>query len=127
MTERRVINLAERKKQQDVKRSTEQQVPHIEEAAIPEYITPQDITKMTDAQLEQMLNVVRLRRMQATLIYENTQKEKERIKDERLFKSVEKASEQVFKKLERVNKYLDDLELKVNELRGYRLAAGLSF
>lgn len=122
MTERKVINLAERKKE----RLGGLPEPRIE-VDIPDFITPKDITTMTDDQLEQMLNLVRLRRMQSALIHQKTVQEKEQLAQDKARGQLEKKSEQVFTELERVFKNLDKLELRVNEMRALRIQAGLDF
>jgi len=120
--ERRVINLAQRK----LERLGGLPAPDIS-VTIPEFIEPSDISKMSDEQLEQVLQLVRLRRMQSTLIYEQTQVQKQQIQDEKNYMRLDKASIKVFTKLEKAFKALDDLELAVNEMRAWRLQSGLEF
>jgi len=120
--ERRVINLAQRK----LERLGGLPAPDIA-VSIPEFIEPSDISKMSDEQLEQVLQLVRLRRMQSTLIYEQTQVQKQQIQDEKNYMRLDKAGIKVFTKMEKAFKALDDLELAVNEMRAWRLQSGLEF
>lgn len=122
MSERKVINLAERKKQ----RLGGLPEPKIE-IDIPDFITPKSIATMSDDQLEQLLNLVRLRRMQSAMIYENTKREKEELAQDKARGQLDKKSEQVWNELEKVFKNLDKLELRVNEMRALRIQAGLDF
>ena len=122
MSERKVINLAERKMQ----RLGGAPAPTIE-VPIPDFITPQDITTMSDEQLEQMLNLIRVRRLQSAMIYENTKKQKEEVTAAKARAALEKKAEQVFTELDKAFKVLEKLELRVNELRALRLQGGLSF
>lgn len=120
--ERRVINLAERK----LERLGGVPAPNIA-VEIPDFITPPDIGDMSDEQLEQLLQLVRLRRMQSTMIYEQTMAEKQKVADAKNYQRLDKQAVKVFTKLEKAFKALDDLELSVNELRAWRLQAGLTF
>lgn len=122
MSERKVINLAERKLQ----RLGGVPAPTIE-VPIPDFITPQDITTMSDEQLEQMLNLIRVRRLQSAMIYESTKKQKEEVTAAKARAALEKKAEQVFNELDKAFKTLEKLELRVNELRALRLQGGLSF
>lgn len=119
---RKVINLAERKQQ----RLGGAPAPLIE-VEIPDFISPPDISSMSDAQLEQLLNLVRMRRMQSALVYEKTQLEKQAVAEGKARAQLEKKAEQVFNELDKVFKNLDKLELRVNELRALRIQAGLEF
>ena len=119
---RKVINLAERKMQ----RLGGAPPPKIE-VEIPDFITPKTINDMNDDQLEQMLNLIRLRRMQSTMVYERTKAEKDALAQNKARDMLEKKAEQVWNELDKVFKNLDKLELRVNELRGLRVQAGLDF
>jgi len=120
---RKVINLAERRKQ----RLHDAPEPPSDGVVIPDFITPQTINEMTDPQLDQLLNLVRLRRMHSTLIYERTKQEKEQIAQTKARDALVKKAEQVWNELDKVFKNLDKLELRVNEMRALRLQAGLEF
>lgn len=121
-TERKVINLAERKLQ----RLGGLPAPSIE-VAIPDFISPPDISSMTDAQLEQVLNLIRMRRLQSRMVYEKTAAEKEALDINKARVALEKKAEQVYNLLAKTFDVLDKLELKVNEMRALRIQAGLEF
>jgi hypothetical protein len=95
--------------------------------AIPEFIEPTDISKMTDAQFTTLLELIRMRRMTATIVYQQTMEEKEKVVHAKLAAALEKKAEQIYKKMEMCFKHLEQLELKINELRALRLQAGLEF
>lgn len=120
--ERKVINLAQRK----LERLGGIPAPEIK-VDIPDFITPPDITSMSDAQLEQVLNLIRMRRLQSAMLYEKTQQEKTQLEETKARMQLEKKAEQVFKELDRAFAILDKLELRVNEMRALRIQAGLSF
>lgn len=122
MTERKVINLAQRK----AERLAGLPAPEVK-IEIPDFISPPDISTMSDEQLEQLLNLVRLRRMQSQMQYEQTQREREQVTQEKARVQLEKKAEQVWNELDKVFKNLDKLELRVNEMRALRLQAGLTF
>lgn len=121
-TDDKVINLFERRKTQ---LAGETDAAPLE--ALPEFITPGDIDRLNDAQLEQLLNIIRMRRLQSTLVYEKTVREKETLTQSRAREMLEKKSEQVWKELDAVFKKLEKLELRVNEMRALRLQAGLEW
>lgn len=128
-TERKVINLAERKMQRLAMTGAAPSPPQKEadEVELPDFISPPDISKMTDPQLEQLLNLIRMRRLQSAMIYEQTNAQKAAIAEGRALQMLEKKAEQVFKELERAFTVLDKLELRVNEMRALRVQAGLDF
>jgi len=118
----KVINLAERKQQRV---ATEEQ--DSDSSELPDFISPPTIASMSDEQLEKMLNLVRMRRLQSALIYERTQEENSQKLRDRASEALAKKSVQVFNELDRVFKNLDKLETRVIEMRALRIAAGLSF
>lgn len=120
--ERKVINLAQRKL--DRLGGTP---PPVIAVTIPDFISPPDISKMSDEQLEQLLNLIRMRRMASAMIYEKTQREKEAVSEEKAKAQLEKKAVQVFTLLEKAFDTLDKLELRVNEMRALRIQAGLEF
>lgn len=127
---RKVINLAERKMQRlaMINVAPQSTAPKAaDEADLPDFISPPDISKMTDPQLEQMLNLIRVRRLQSAMIYEQTKAQKAAVAEGRALDMLEKKAEQVFKELERAFNVLDKLELRVNEMRALRVQAGLDF
>ena len=122
MAEPKVINLAQRK----LERMGGSPPPKID-VSLPDFISPQTIGTLTDAQLDQVLSLVRVRRMAATQVYERTQREKRQVEEGKALHALDKKQEQVYNELERAFKALDKLELRVNEMRALRLQAGLTF
>lgn len=122
MTDRKVIDLAARKRE----RLAGREPPKLE-VELPDFISPPDIAKMSDAQLEQLVDLIRLRRMEPLLIYEQTQVELAKREEDKVKQQIEKKAQQVFNELDRVFKNLEKLELRVNELRALRLQIGMEF
>jgi hypothetical protein len=94
---------------------------------IPEFISQADISRLTDDQLDQLINLIRLRRLNSTLIYERTMREKEQLSMSKAREQLEKKCGQVFKELDRALSVLEKLELRINEMRALRIQAGLDF
>src|SRR5262245_39281922 len=94
---------------------------------IPEFITQADISTLTDDQLDQLINLIRLRRLNSTLIYERTMREKEQLTLSKAREQLEKKCTQVFKELDRALTVLEILELRINEMLALRMQAGLDF
>lgn len=94
---------------------------------IPEFISQHDISTMTDDQLDQLINIIRLRRLNSTLIYERTMREKEQLTMSKAREQLDKKCSQVWKELDRALSVLEKLELRVNEMRALRIQAGLEF
>lgn len=94
---------------------------------LPDFIRPADITTMTDEQLDSLLDIVRLRRLTSTMLYQRTMEEKEELRVSRAREQLEDKCVQVFNELERVLKNLDKLELRVNEMRALRIQAGMTW
>lgn len=95
--------------------------------SIPEFITQADISKLSDDQLDTLINHIRLRRLNSTLIYERTMREKEQLTMSRAREQLDKKCGQVFHELDRALNVLEKLELRVNEMRALRIQCGLDF
>jgi hypothetical protein len=94
---------------------------------IPDFIAQSDISKLSDDQLDQLINLIRLRRLNSTLQYERTMREKEQLTLSKAREQLEKKCVQVFKELDRSLTVLEKLELRINEMRGLRIQVGLDF
>lgn len=94
---------------------------------IPEFIRPSDINKMSDDNLDQLINLIRLRRLNSTLLYERTMREKEQLTLSKAREQLERKCEQVFRELDRALNNLEKLELRVNEMRALRIQVGLDW
>lgn len=96
-------------------------------ADVPEFISKADIDKMTDEQLDDMIAAIRTRRMNSFAIYKKTKEDKQHVTDAALRVKIDKKCEMVIKKLNMIDKNMDDLERYIAEIRGLRLQAGLEF
>jgi len=94
---------------------------------IPEFIKPADISTFTDDQLDQLINLIRLRRLNSTLLYERTMREKEQLTMSKAREQLDRKCVQVFNEIERAFNTLEKLELRVNEMRALRIQAGLDW
>ena len=94
---------------------------------IPEFIKPADISAFTDEQLDQLINLIRLRRLNSTLQYERTMRDKEQITMGKAREQLDKKCSQVFKEIDRALTVLEKLELRVNEMRALRIQCGLEW
>ena len=120
--ERKVINLAQRKKERLAGE------PQIEvRTPLPDHIHPNDIAYTIRSQLDQLINLVRFRRLQSAAQYERTIAEKRQVTESRAKEALEHKCEQVFAELNRTFKNLEKLELRINEMRALRIQAGLTW
>lgn len=93
---------------------------------VPDFITRVDINKMSDEQLDELLEAIRGRRMNNYIIYKQTEEEKETIRIEKARVLVDKKAEQIVKSLASLDKTFEKLEKQVAELRGLRIQANMS-
>lgn len=101
------------------------EIPASSGVEIPEFITPKDIDAMNDDQLDAMIAAIRTRRMNSYTVYKQTVAEKNAINEEKAKIKVDKKCDQIIRKLNTIDKQMDDLEKFVAELRGLRLQAGM--
>lgn len=125
-TKDKIINLLERRKAKLANEPTLDQAED-DKVLLPDFVRPVDIADMDDEQLEALLNLLRLRRLTSTMIYERTQEEKSELRETRAKEQLTVKCEQVWKELERTLKNLDKLELKINEMRALRIQAGMQW
>lgn len=92
---------------------------------VPEFITRHDISNRNDEQLDTMVAAIRARRMRSYVIFEQTKREKGLIEQEKVRGKIDKKCEMVIKKLNTIDKHMDDLEKYINEIRGLRIQAGM--
>lgn len=120
----KIINLLERRKAKLANEPDQAVEPKV---LLPDFVRPIDIIDMNDEQLEALLNLVRVRRLTSTMIYERTQEEKTELRETRAKEQLEVKCEQVWKELDRTFKNLEKLEQKINEMRALRIQAGMQW
>ena len=100
----------------------------MQEAAgeIPDFIDRTSIANMTDTQLDQFLDALRIRRLASQVLYEKTLADMAEIAEEKAKGKLEKKCNQIFRRIEQINNHIDVLEKYMNELKGLRIEAGLS-
>lgn len=92
----------------------------------PDFITRVDVNKMTDQQLDELLEAIRIRRMNSVAIYQHTQDELQAVQEEKAKAQMEKVCTQIIKSLNTLDKQFEKLETYVNKLRGLRIQAGMT-
>lgn len=91
---------------------------------VPNFITPTDISKWSDKEIDVLLDGIRYRRMQAHVIYSETQKTREIAAKVKLEGLIDKKLEKLRKAIDKVDVVLEKLELAVNEVRALRVQLG---
>lgn len=104
---------------------TEDQVQSLPDSEIPDFIDRIDIGRMNDEQLEQLLTGIKKRRMSSFVIYERTQKDKDKITREKAKGKIDVKCTQIIKKLNMIDRHYEQLETMIQTLRGLRVEAGL--
>jgi len=122
--EPKVINFLERRHE---RLAGEPLSEYAKSVDVPDFITPSDIDNLTDEQLESLLNIIRVRRMQSADVYKRTMEEKEQVAQGKARDMLEAKGIQVWSELNKSFKTLEKLELRVNELRALRLQANLDW
>lgn len=93
---------------------------------IPEFITPADIDSYNDEQLDAMIAAIQVRRMSSYHVYKQTKDEKDALASSKAKEKIEKKCDQIIRKLNTIDKGIEDLERYVSELRGLRLQAEMA-
>jgi hypothetical protein len=91
----------------------------------PEFIQPANVSELTDEQLDELIEGIRLRRMQKLVVYAETQKLKHVAELAKIEALYDKKMGQFSKQLTQVDKALEKLEKYTNEIRGLRLQLGV--
>lgn len=96
------------------------------EPVAPDFVTRVDINSMSDAQLDEFIGKIRLRRMASFIIYQTTLADAEAVAEEKAKTKLDKKLSMVSKTIETLDKNFEKLETQINEVRGLRIQAGLS-
>lgn len=94
------------------------------QTTVPNFIVPVDLTKLSDEQLEVMVEGIRNRRMKSLYLYQQTEKLKDEAARIKLEDTYNKKMVKLAKLLETTNNYLEKLELASNEVRVLRVQLG---
>lgn len=97
----------------------------VDGVTVPDFITRVHISKMNDAQLDEMVEQIRARRQTPVLVYKQSQADHHAINEAKVRAKVDKKEEQIVKQIAAVDTQLEKLEKFINELRGLRIQAGL--
>lgn len=98
---------------------------NVHQKEAPSFITPHDISKMSDEELDELIEAIKVRRLQSYVVYKQTKDEKDRVEAGKTRERIEKKCTQIIRKLNTIDKHMDDFEKYISELRGLRLQAGL--
>lgn len=93
----------------------------------PNFIQPKTIANMSDKEIDDMLDAIRVRRKQKLVIYQQELEQKERMTRAKLETQFTKAVEQAEKRYEALDKALENFERSINKLRALRLEIGDTF
>ena len=90
----------------------------------PVFIRPQSINDMDDAQMDAMLDVIRVKRLQAHHVFNETRKLRNEADKHKLSLKYDKAMNALATGLDKFDKQVEKLEKAVNEVRILRLQMG---
>lgn len=90
----------------------------------PEHIMPTDITKMSDEQVDALLDAIRLRRMDKGNLYKQTRKLRDQASKEKLLSQFDRKMTKLANTLDKVDKAIGMMEKAANEVRAMRLQLG---
>lgn len=90
----------------------------------PEFVTPTDITHMSNEVIDALIEGIRHRRMQSRVIYERTKALKDEAANKKLEAQFEKKMEKLYEQLNKFEKHFEKLEKSANEVRALRLQLG---
>lgn len=91
----------------------------------PDFIDPANLNAYDDHEAEAMIEGIRVRRLHALHVYEQSQREAAERKHVVDIAALEKQHQMLAKDIERVSKALDALEKRVNRVRALRLQLGM--
>lgn len=93
---------------------------------VPDFVTRIDVSKLTDPQLDELIEKIRLRRMMSVAIYQQTQADIAAAGEEKAKVRLEKKLEQIDKVIETLDRNFEKLETYIAQVRGLRIQAGLT-
>jgi len=91
---------------------------------VPECITPTDISIMSDAEIDELLDRVRSSRLRAYQLYVEAEKEKQLVRDSKLRDKLTQQCRMMQKEVIRADKVIDCLEKRINNIRTIQLELG---
>lgn len=91
---------------------------------VPEFIQPKTLLDMSDEEIDNMLEQIRIRRKQKLVILQMERQKKEEYKKAKLEIIFQKKIEQAEDALEKVDRAFEKLERRINETRALRLQLG---
>jgi len=87
----------------------------------PEFIQPKDISVMTDAEFDSLLERIRESRLRAYQAYMEAEKQKQLIRDEKLRDKLAQQTRMLDKEIIRADKVIVALEKRINNIRVIQL------
>lgn len=101
-------------------------IPINADTKIPDFITRVDISQMNDAQLDDLVNAIKTRRMSSFIVYQQTVADKEQAASDKALIALDKEMGQILKVLNTIDGNIEKLETRINKVRGLRIQAGLN-
>ncbi|MBU2051484.1 MAG: hypothetical protein KKH61_21245 [Gammaproteobacteria bacterium] len=92
----------------------------------PDFVTRIDVNSMSDQELDEFLERIRMRRMASFIIYQTTQAELAEMAEEKAKIRLTNEVTQIEKLLTTLDKQFEKLEIRINKMRGLRIQAGMS-
>lgn len=90
----------------------------------PDFIQPRNLSDMSDDEIELLLEGIRVRRMSAKVLHDETIAIRDQARKLNLATGIEKKLEKLAKAIAAVDKHLDKLTAAANEVRQMRIALG---
>lgn len=89
------------------------------------FINPDNILKLTDDEIDAMLDGIRERRLRALRIYQEKEEEKEQKAYDKAAESLDNQRRLLAGNIDRVAKALEAMEKRINKVRALRLQMGI--
>lgn len=92
---------------------------------VPEFITPKSLLQMSDAEIDQLVSAIRLRRDTYTKQFKEARAKVKKASKETIEKRMETKAAQIVKRIDTLNKTLDALEKNIREYRSFGIQASI--
>ena len=92
---------------------------------IAEFIKPRNVLELTEAEHEQLLDLIRDRRMKAFVVYQEASVRKNEINEAKARAQMEKKVVMLDKAIQKAIKIEDELHTRITQIRALRLELGL--
>lgn len=90
----------------------------------PEFITPSTLSTLSDAEIDALIEGIRVRRMDKHTLYKETRKLRDKASSTNMLKQFETKMGKLVKLIEATDKHLEKLDKAANEVRALRVMMG---